>query len=181
MSKLSRFFIGVILVGLAFIASLRLYRTYENYAQQAQSQSADPVLTFNEVPIDYRPRFEPPSAFEWVKAPAQEVFLGGFTLDPQAEKEQARQTISSILDDYRQDAKLQAFYADLKKATGQKIDLTDLTGENLGKLLKQYPQIQDILAQHSKDPAFSKTIQEIFANPQFVRSVAILQMDPTIK
>lgn len=41
--------------------------------------------------------------------------------------------------------------------------------------MKKYPQVQEVLAKHSKDPEFVKTLQEIFSNPQFVHSVAVLQ------
>ena len=179
MSKLSRFFIGVIVVGLAFIASLHLYRAYENYVQQTEQDASGPTFTFNDVPVDFSPH---PEAMETTlvgtgEKTGQEVFLGGVELDSETEKEQARQTIASILDDYRQDTKLQAFYADLQKATGEQISLADLSGENLGNLLEQYPQIQEVLARYAKDPEFTKTLQEIFSNPQFVRSVAILQLD----
>ncbi|MBO7237695.1 MAG: hypothetical protein J6U96_00175 [Elusimicrobiaceae bacterium] len=77
--------------------------------------------------------------------------------------------------DYQDDAALKAFYTDLQQATGEQLDLTSLSGENMAGLLIKYPQIQEVIMRHSKDPAFAKTLQEIFSNPQFVRSVAVLQ------
>ena len=70
---------------------------------------------------------------------------------------------------------MQQFYQSLQQATGQTIQLEDLSGENLSSLLKKYPQLSQVIAQHAQDPAFAQKLQEIFANPQFVQSVAVLQ------
>ena len=178
MSTLSRFLIGVIIAGLAFIASLRLYRVYEGYARQEADNPA-PTMIFNQVPVSYAPAApqipifrRPPTQAELNN---QEIYLQDVPLDPQVAKEQARQTIRSILADYQDDPKLQAFYEEIKQATGQQIDLSVLSGEQLGPLLTQYPQLQEIIARYSKDPQFVSTLQQIFSNPQFVQSVAVLQ------
>ena len=55
MSKLSRFCIGIIITGLAFIASINLYRAYEKKAAQVQEQQAPATQTFNQVPVRYAP------------------------------------------------------------------------------------------------------------------------------
>ena len=177
MSKLSRFFIGVIVAGLAFVASVHLYRAYEQYAATQEKEDAFATRTFHHVPIDYTPQEPDFPVIKKLPDPSEkkEFFLEDTPLIPSAEKEQARQTVASILSDYRQDPGLQALYNDLQKTTGRKIDLADLSGENLAALLKQYPQAQEVIARHAKDPALAKTLQEIFSNPQFVRSVTVLQ------
>ena len=180
MSKLSRFLIGIIVVGLAFIASLHLYRAYEKYATE---QNAEPAatMTFNQVPVSYiPPEPEEPIFRRWPsdeQRAQQEIYLQDTPLTQEAAKTAARQTVRSVLADYQQDPKLQAFYKDLQQATGENIDLSMLSGEQLGSLLTQYPQIQEVIARYSKDPEFVRTLQAIFSNPQFAQSVAILQQE----
>ena len=180
MSKTSRFFLWVIVVGLAFIAGLRFYRAYEQRAEE-EAATAAPTMTFNNVPVQrVSPQAEPQVYERWSGEPAvQEVYLQDAPLDAVQEKEQARQTVASVLSDYKDNPSLQAFYADLRAATGRDdIDLAALSGEGLGRLLEQYPQLQQVIAEHAKDPQFAKTLQEIFSNPQFARSVTILQGGP---
>ena len=176
MSKLSRFLIVVIILGLAFIASLRMYRAYEQTVQeqQAAAESVGQNLTQGNkpsAPVIQVPVFQKMASI----ALSQEVYVQDATLPEELSKEQARQTMRSILDDYKQDPQLQAFYAQLRKSTGESLDLAALSGENMTQLLVKYPQIQEIIAQHMQNPQFAKTLQEIFSNPQFVHSVAVLQ------
>lgn len=175
MSKTSRFFLWVIIVGLAFIAGVRLYRAYEKYVAQ-YAQEPVPTMTFNNVPV----QLVPPQAEEgvykkWSDEP-QEIYLDDGVLSPQQQKQQAQATVKSVLSDYRQEPKMQAFVADLRQATGrQDIDLAVLSSPQLGALMQQYPQLQQVVANYAKDPEFAKMLQEIFNNPQFVNSVQILQ------
>ena len=178
MSKLSYFLLGVIIVGLAFITGVRMYRSYEEKVQedQAAQEAIGRNFTVQQsgVPSIQLPVFggKDPSGL------LKEIYLQDAVLPEELDREQARQTLHSILDDYSQDPKLQAFYQDLQQSTGQSIELTDLSGENLPALLTKYPQIQQIIAKHSQDPEFVKTLQEIFSNPQFIRSVVVLQQNP---
>ncbi len=183
MSKLSRFLIGVIIVGLAFIASLHLYRAYEKYAEDSE-EAAGPTMTFNNVPIQRVPpvieepvfrRWPAESGTESETAQPQEIYLQDATLDAQTEQKQALQTMQSILADYKQDPQLQAFYQDLQQITGRPIDLFTLRGEELGALMTAYPEVPQLISKYSKDPEFAKTLQAIFSNPQFIRSIEILQ------
>ena len=178
MSALSRFLTGVIIIGLAFIASLRLYRGYERRVQMEQAALEDQQgsTLFNggvRAPVMQMPVFRSNAA---LSADAnQEIYLQDVTLSAQTNKEQARETLRSILSDYKDNPELKAFYAELQQSTGQPLDLVSLSGENMADLLTKYPQIQEIISRHSQDPSFSKTVQEIFSNPQFIRSVVILQ------
>ena len=175
MSKLSRFLIGVIIAGLAFITSINLYRAYEKHVQETESDSFA-TQTFHQVPVSYAPVEPDIPVYKKYEEPGQkEIYLEDPTLDPEQAQQQARETVKSILEDYRQDPSLQAFYQDLQESTGKNINLEDLSGENLGAILQQYPQVQEVIRQHSQDPQFAKTLQEIFTNPQFVQSVAVLQ------
>lgn len=178
MSRVSRFLIGVMVTGLAFLAGLRAWQAYERRAQE-EAAARPPAMTFHNVPVSHKP--QPPDAPVYKRLPPpgaapQEIYLQDGPLDAAQEKEQARQTIASILNDYRADPQIQAFYADLRRATGRAdIDLASLSGDGLSALMKDYPQVQQVMAEHAKDPEFVKTLQEIFNNPQFVRSVAVLQ------
>lgn len=175
MSKTSRFFLWVIIVGLAFIAGVRLYRVYEQRAAE-QAQEPAPTMTFNNVPIQrVAPRAEEGVYKRWSDEP-KEIYLDDGSLSAQQQTQQAQATVKSILNDYRQEPKMQAFVADLRKATGREdIDLAVLSTEQLGSLLQQYPQLQQVVAQYAKDPQFAQMLQEIFSNPQFVSSVQVLQ------
>ena len=137
MSKTSRFFLWVIVVGLAFIAGLRFYRAYEQRAEE-EAATAAPTMTFNNVPVQrVSPQAEPQVYERWSGEPAvQEVYLQDAPLDAVQEKEQARQTVASVLSDYKDNPSLQAFYADLRAATGRDdIDLAALSGEAWGACL----------------------------------------------
>lgn len=175
MSKTSRFFLWVIIVGLAFIAGVRLYRAYERHAAQ-EAETPTPTMTFNNVPIQrVPPRAEESVYKRWSDEP-REIFLEDGNLPAPQQARQARETVKSILNDYRQEPKMQAFVADLRKATGRSdIDLAVLSSEQLSQLLQQYPQLQQVVAEYSRDPEFVKMLQEIFSNPQFVSSVQVLQ------
>lgn len=175
MSVWSRFFLGVILTGLAFIASLRLYRVYEKYALQ-QAQDPAPTLTFHAVPVSLAPAVPQAPRVQTAPArPPQEIYLQDVAPDEPTAREQARQTIHSILADYQDDPTMQAFEADLRAASNGEASLAVLSGEGLSTLLDKYPQLQDVIDRYARDKAFAPTLQEIFGNPQFAASVAVLQ------
>lgn len=54
-------------------------------------------------------------------------------------------------------------------------DLGALGGVELVKILKENPQVGQVVQESMKNPAFAKTIEQIFTNPQFVESVKQLQ------
>lgn len=166
----------VIVVGLAFIAGVRFYRMYANYVDQ-QNDEENVGYTFHNVPIDYRPSVSEEPVFKRSsdEEGVQEIFLEDAPLTQQQARQQAQETIVSVLNDYRENPKVQAFYEDLKNTTGEDITLAQLSGADLTRLLQEYPQLQQVLAKHAQDPEFAKTLQEIFSNPQFVQSVALLQ------
>ena len=174
MSKLSWFYIAIIVTGLVFIAVVRLSRSYQAKAQARQAAAeAEEVRHFLQRPM--APLMQFPVFAKITENTNTQVYLEDVSLPDELNKEQARRTISSILDDYRDDENLRAFYADLEKSTGEKISLADLSGERMQILMQRYPQIAQIIERHGQNPAFSQVLQEIFSNPQFVRSVAILQ------
>ena len=174
LSTLSRICIGIILLGLGFIISVRLYRSYEERVAADQARQEEMAGVSSQFRSGGSTERQLP-VFQRSSGPKQEIYLQETELPDDLNKEQARQTIQSILQDYKEDKALQAFYADLEQTTGASLDLSDLSGDNMLPLLVRYPQIQEVIARHSQDPAFAKILQEIFANPQFSRSVAVLQ------
>ena len=162
-------------MGLAFIAAVRVYRLYEEHVQQ-QQEGQPPTMTFNNVPVQQTPPPVEESVLTYWREAPQEIYLEDAPLAPQQQKEQASATVRSILNDYKDNPEIQDFYADLRQATGRDdIDLTALSGEKLPQLLAQYPQLQQVVAKHAQNPAFVRTLQEIFQNPQFVQSIVVLQ------
>lgn len=177
MSKISRFFLWIIVFGLAFIVGMRLYRAYEQKTAD-QNESSFSTMMFNNVPVQQGASQAPqPVLRRWTGTQQErEVYLEDAALSQQDQKEQARQTIASILRDYSQDPLMQAFYADLREATGREdLDLAALSGEELPRLLQQYPQLQNVISEYAQNPQFAKMLQEIFSNPQFAHSVVLLQ------
>ena len=178
MSWLGRVSIVIIVIGLAFIAGIHLYRNYEERLSQDDISAG-----FNETSMpSSAPTVEIPvfKRFPENDQMSNDIFLEDTPLAPEQAQEQARQTITSILEDYRDNPQLQAFYQDIKQNTGQSIDLASMSSGNMGELLKQYPQLQEIIAKHAQDPQFTQSIQEIFSNPEFVRSVVVLQQTQTV-
>lgn len=173
MSKPGRFY-TVIVIGLLLIAGGRAYREHKQQLllrqTELEEETASRLVRKPVAPVMQLPVFE-----RFANQAGTEIYLQDVQLTPALSKEQARQTISSILDDYRENEALQSFYKDLQKSTGQSITLADLSGAKMNRLLQQYPQIQQIIEYHSQNPAFSTVLQEIFSNPQFVYSVSVLQ------
>jgi len=173
MSWLGRVSIVIIVIGLAFIAGIRLYRNYEEHLSQDDisagfnQPSMSSLAPTVEIPVFKR--------FPENNKMNDDIFLEDAPLTTEQAQEQARQTITSILEDYRDNPQLQAFYQDIKQNTGQSIDLAAMSSGNMGELLKQYPQLQQTIAKHAQDPQFTQAIQEIFSNPEFIRSVSVLQ------
>lgn len=179
MSKTSWTLVAVMVAALIYMGAVRLYQVYNRYAQQAAAEAAANAngFTFQNVPVSLAaPQPEPvskPVAF----APAQSaIFLESAPLSEAQKTQQAQDTISSILDDYKQDPALQQFNKDLSAATqGSAADLGALSGVELVKILKENPQVSQVVQQHMQNPEFAKTIQQIFTNPQFIQSVQQLQ------
>ena len=180
MSKTSYFLLTVIVAALLYMGAVRGYQFYEQKAAQWQDERAAEggVFSFQQVPVSLAaPQAEPTAApVEFLPQRSAAVFLEDAPLAQQEQTQQAHDTIRSILRDYKNDPALQSFNSDLKKATqGQAADLGALSGENLAQVLKENPQISEVVSKHMKDPDFAQVVQQIFSNPQFVESVRHLQ------
>ena len=179
MSKTSYALIGLMLAALVYMGAVRLYQAYDRRAQQKAAEAAAlaNTFTFQNVPVSLAaPKPEPvsrPVAF----APVQSaIFLESAPLSEEQKTQQAQDTITSILDDYKTDPNLQKFNRELSAAThGDAADLGALSGVELVRILQENPQVRQVVQQNMQNPAFAKTVQEIFTNPQFVQSVQQLQ------
>ncbi len=180
MSKKSYVLIVIMLAALAYMGALRGYQFYERKTAQWEEERAatQGAFSFQQVPISLAaPQAEPisqPVVFR--PGTTADVFLEDKPLPDELETQQAQDTIISILDDFKNEPVIQSFNADLVQATqGQAADLSALGGGDLAQVLKDNPQISQVVAKHMQDPEFAKKIQQIFSNPQFVESVRQLQ------
>ena len=181
MSKISYALITVMITALLFMGAVRGYQLYARKAAQWQAQQEANVDAFSfqqQVPLQLAaPQPEPVSRPVLFTPPTkQEVFLEDEPLSPQAQTEQAQQTIVSILADYKDDKNLRAFNRDLQEATqGAAKDLGSLSGGDLTQVMRENPQIAAVVSRHMQNPDFAKTVQQILSNPQFIQSVQDLQ------
>lgn len=180
MSKLSYVFIGIIAAALIFMGAVRGYQLYERKTAEWEEQRRREAgaFSFQNVPLSLAsPQAEPvsyPVLFD--PSSTKDVFLEDIPLAAEQEIQQARDTISSILEDYKTDVNLQSFNQDLAAATdGKAMDLRALSGGDLKQVLADNPEISAVVSKHLQNPDFAKTVQQILTNPQFVKSVQDLQ------
>ncbi|MGN1058360.1 MAG: hypothetical protein ACI4Q7_03300 [Candidatus Avelusimicrobium sp.] len=180
MSKLSYVFIGIIAAALIFMGAVRGYQLYERKTAEWEEQRRreEGAFSFQNVPLSLAsPQAEPvsyPVLFD--PSSTKDVFLEDVPLAAEQEIQQARDTISSILEDYKTDVNLQSFNQDLAAATdGKAMDLRALSGGDLKQVLADNPEISAVVSKHLQNPDFAKTVQQILTNPQFVKSVQDLQ------
>ncbi len=180
MSKLSYVFIGIIAAALIFMGAVRGYQLYERKTAEWEEQRRreEGAFSFQNVPLSLAsPQAEPvsyPVLFD--PSSTKDVFLEDIPLAAEQEIQQARDTISSILEDYKTDVNLQSFNQDLAAATdGKAMDLRALSGGDLKQVLADNPEISAVVSKHLQNPDFAKTVQQILTNPQFVKSVQDLQ------
>lgn len=179
MSKTSYFLIAVIVTALLFMSAVRGYQFYAKQAaiRQAEHDSQTQPFYFQNVPLQLAPpQAEPVSKPVLFSSRKQEIFLEDVPLSPEQQTQQAKDTLESILADYKDDLNLRAFNAELKKVTqGEAADLMGLSSGDLGKIISKNPQISEVVSKHMQNPDFAKTIQQIFSNPQFIQSIQQLQ------
>ncbi len=175
MSKTSYFLIGVMVAVIAFMGALRGYRAYERWARE---RGGNVELKFQNVPVVLSaPQAEPTAVpVPYLPELTRDVFLEDAPLTPEKEAEQAHLTVQSILADYESNAALADFNAALSRATGGEVTgLAALSGPRLEEVMKRWPQVGEIIKTHSQNPEFAAVMEQIFRNPQFARSVRVLQ------
>ncbi len=182
MSKTSIFLIIVMAAALVYMGAVRGYEFYQQKVAQWEEERAEQIdsFSFQNVPVSLAaPQAEPmarPVLFNPKSAQEQEVFYEDVPLNPQEQTKQAQDTILSIVQDFNEQPEVQAFNKDLIQATqGAAVDLSALSGGDVAQVLKQNPEIAQIITKHMQNPEFAQTVQQIFSNPQFVESVRQLQ------
>ena len=180
MSKTSYTLLGIMLVALAYMGGLRAYQWYERKAAAWEEErvSQQGVFSFQQVPLSLAaPQAEPIAQPVVFKEDAfKDVFLEDQPLPADLQTRQAQETIVSIVKDFQNEPEIQSFNRDLAAATqGQAADLSALSGGDLAQVMKDNPQIGQVVAKHMQDPEFEKKLRQIFSNPQFVESVRRLQ------
>jgi hypothetical protein len=164
------------------MGAVRGYELYQQKVAQWEEERAEQIdsFSFQNVPVSLAaPQAEPmarPVLFNPKSAQEQEVFYEDVPLNPQEQTKQAQDTILSIVQDFNEQPEVQAFNKDLIQATqGTAVDLSALSGGDVAQVLKQNPEIAQIITKHMQNPEFAQTVQQIFSNPQFVESVRQLQ------
>ena len=180
MSKTSYTLIIIMLAALAYMGALRGYQLYERKTAQweEERQAAQGPFSFQQVPISLAaPQAEPTARPVVYKEGANaDIFLDDKPLPTELQTKQAQDTIVSILDDFKDEPSVRSFNKDLAQATqGQAVDLSALGGGDLAQVLRDNPQIRQVVSKHMQDPEFAQKVQQIVSNPQFVESVRHLQ------
>ena len=177
MSKTSYVLIAVMAAALLFMGAVRGRQWYEERQDRAEQErlEREGAFSFQHVPISLAPKVAPQSyGFKEYKMPSD--ILIGKPLSSQAQVRQAQDTIVSIVEDYQQEPSVQSFNRDLSQASGEKAaDLTALSSGDLTELIQTNPQIRSVVDKHMRNPDFAKIIEQIFSNPQYQRSVRILE------
>ena len=163
------------------MGAIRAYQFYEKKTAQWEQEriETEGAFSFNQVPLALTPpqaeRQSRPVPLP-VAGQTTDVFLEDAPLPPTQQAQQAQETIQSILEDFAQEPVIQSFNKDLQAATqNRELNFDALSGGNLEHLLKDNPQIGEVVSKHMQDPNFAKVVQQIFSNPQFVQSVQALQ------
>ena len=172
MSKTSKILLIVMLAALCYMGAVRAYQFYEAKVEaQKQAQAAEPVfshVTFAADEVRPKPTLWTP--------PAQDVFIEEPPLTDELETQQAKETLESIFNDYKNDPALQQFNQDLKQATGGQIpDLEALSNQSINQIIMQNPQIGEVIKKNMSSADFQRVLNEIFSNPQFQQSVKQIQ------
>jgi hypothetical protein len=100
------------------------------------------------------------------------AFSAGIQEAPQAPAATAEQDeLAQKAKKYYEDPVMQAFNRDLEAALGP-MQLEELMISDFHDVFTNNPQIQKILLQYSKDPAFLKIMQEMMSDNAFIKGAA---------
>jgi len=175
MSRTSHILICIMLTALCYMGAVRAYQFYQEKVEEQQQQLPQQSL-FSRV-VEAEDTQSVPTAWQ---PPAEDVFLEDKPLSKVKQEEQAKETIESIINDYRTNPAMRQFHEDLKRATNGKVQkLDDLSGSDLAKTIAENPEIQAVISEHMKNKDFSEAVQQIFSNPQFQQSIQVLQKGKT--
>lgn len=171
MSKTSYALICIMAAALCYMGAVRAYQFYQEKVEtQQQTRDAQSLLS-HVVEAD-----DTESVPALWHAPAEDIFLEEKPLSQIQKEQQAKETIESIVNDYRMLPALRQFHADLEAVTkGEVKQLDDLSKSNLAQVLAENPEIKSVVSKHMQSEDFAAVLQQIFSNPQFQQSVQDLQ------
>jgi hypothetical protein len=179
MSKKSYALIFIMLAALIYMGAARGYQFYQQKVAEweQERQSAEGAFSFQNVPVSLAaPRAEPMPAPVLFQGTKEDLFIEEKPLSKEEAEKQAVDTIHSILADFSDEEHLQKFNEELTAVSGGKaLNISSLSGKNLGQLMQQNPEIAGVVSKHMQNPDFAKTVQQIFTNPQFLKSIEQLQ------
>lgn len=179
MSKTSYFLLTLIAAALIYMGVVRLqeWRAERQEIQEIADKNDGNPFTFQKVPVSLAaPEVELMPKPVKYRRPLPEIYIEDAPLTEQQQIEQAQETISSIVEDFKDDPAVVQFNQDLQEASsGEVKDLADLSTQNLEQILQKNPEIAQVVAKHTQNVDFAKVLQEIFENPQFQQSVKELQ------
>ena len=179
MSKTSYFLLALIAAALIYMGVVRLqeWRAEKQEIQEIADKNDGSPFTFQQVPVS----LAAPEA-ELMQNPIKyqrsfpEIYLEDAPLTAEQQIEQAQETISSIVEDFKNEPAVVQFNQDLQDASsGEVKDLVDLSTQNLEQILQKNPEIVRVVEKHAKNVDFASVLKEIFENPQFQQSVKELQ------
>lgn len=180
MSKISYALIFIMLMALAYMGALRGYQWYQRRVALYNEQHPAPSLFAPEP--DTLPK---PVAVEAWKPAKEDIFLEEKPLDDVLKEQQAKETIESILSDYRMNPAFRKFNEELERITEGKIkDFGELSTQSLTQIFQEHPQIAQIVRENETREDFMRVLQEVFSNPQYQKSVQQLQggaIPPAVK
>ena len=170
MSKKSYFLLLVMLIALAYMGAVRGYQWYQRKVEAYNASHASSLFaTAEETPE------EPEPVSRWAAA-QEDIFLEQEPLSKVLEEQQAKETIASILSDYRMNPAFQKFNEDLERVTKGKVkSFEELSNQSLTQILQQNPEIEEIVRKNVAKEDFAEMLNQIFSNPQYQKSVAQLQ------
>ncbi len=182
MSKTSYALIGLMVAALLYMGAARLYEKWEQHveAQNAAALVDGEPFSFQHIPVSMAaPQAEPMQDPVQYQRVLPEIYLEDPSLSKEQKDQQAQDTLSSIVDDFKADPAVAQFNKDLQTATqGDMQNLADLSSQNLAQFVQQNPQIMQVVQKHLNNKDFAAKINEIFSNPQFQQSVRQLQGNP---
>ena len=173
MSKKSWILLVIMCSALIYMGALRAHQWYQHRLEIYNEKHPAPVRL---VDTEEEPLPDEDTPLEtW--APAREdVYLEQQPLSEVLQEQQARETIASILSDYRMNPAFIKFNQELEQATkGEVHGLEELSNQGLELLLEQHPEIQEVVNKNSTNEDFAAVLKQIFSNPQYQQSVQKLQ------
>ncbi|WP_424245752.1 hypothetical protein Dip510_000690 [Elusimicrobium posterum] len=196
MSKLSYFFIFIIIACIAVLGGYRANQYYNSYTQKANERLAakrEPSVFTQITPANIG--VTPQSAISVIPADINELAMAPVSaaMAPQitegplgdsplhqllennnpdpiiakvTDNEETRSEAARIFSKYSERPIIKAFNQDLRKAGLDNLDLSSVNGPEFAKTIQNNPQIQMLLLKYAQNPEFVAVLQEMATDPE---------------